>query len=598
MGKLFSFEIIRNLMKITIWGLLAVCVLFTLVFAFSQVLSPDTQVKAAQIFAPPIYNWFVCEDLGVGSVPGVPDLRQILRLCHNQGWEIRTYCLQPGIPAPPIGSTCSQPAEGNFWCGDEFQLLQEFALDVTPTASPNPSVTNTRIPSQTSPPPLNTQTPTWTPTGTQTPTSTVLSSDTPPPTSTPRLTQTPTRTNTPAPSTTGTVVNSETPMVSSTPPITLTETPQTSRTNTPVGPTETFTLTPPPPPISETPTATLSLFTPVSTERPRPGGDGNFHEIGLLGIFLGILTSAIGFLSFLILQNNGNEIRMSIELEESTFPSMLKSIILPKRLLILILLSLMILTAYQIPQYWVGLPQPVSGYGVSHVEYKTSKTPTPFQPQHPTPVFSLEIEPISSLTYEFRDVDFSPQSGWRTITIDPPSQRVNDGKPITLSFLLSETCDFGDQHACVSSHVTEMGNLTFLSIHSGYGGEGQSFRHALEGTGINTTAFSLATVQKNLDVLRGAQVSISEDGNEKGGFIVKGVIRIPARDLETYFSLPIEEALVLAGSINPTVWAFIDPNQPILIFETCGWKMPVEIGSNRVQNTTGSVYVVIIQPTP
>jgi hypothetical protein len=225
-------------------------------------------------------------------------------------------------------------------------------------------------------------------------------------------------------------------------------------------------------------------------------------------------------------------------------------------------------------------------------------TSTPFQPKHPTPVYDSDLEQIAPVPKEFQEIDFSPQSGKRSITIDPPGKQVNQGKPITISFIPAETCEFGDHQACVSSHRTLFGNILFLSIHSGSGGEGQYFRHAVEGTGINRAAFSLDEVQLNLKALQNADVVISKDGNEHGGYIVKGVIRIPASQLEAYFDLPIEDALEMAGSLEPEIWQRLNFRQPILAFETCGWKMPSEPGAEDVANTTGSVYVVLIQPVP
>jgi hypothetical protein len=618
MGKCFSFEIIRNRAKIAGISLLIFCVSVVLGFMLSRMILPDSQVLAAnQIFAPPTYNWFVCEDLGLGVVPGVPGLRQILRLCHNQGWEIRAYCLQPGVPVPPIGSTCSNTPEDTFWCGDGFQILQEFAQDVTPTASPVPLETNTAVPTQTSLPSITiTTTPSRTPTETLTPSATGILTDTPPPTITPRLTGTPTLTL--SPTNTPRSTNSQTPIAtitgqpssSITPSGSSSETPMATSTNTPINltatllPSETVTQTPQSTLSSETPTPTptvaLPLYTPVFTPRPRPGGGGNIIEISLLGISLGILTFAIGVLSLLLVRRENIVLRLSFGLEKSQLLPFQSTILIQKRILLLVLLGLMIFTGYlvftQIPRALIGFPQPVSGPEVVSLVWDGIHTPTPFQPRHPTPIFIPEAETASSPAFEFQILDFSPQSGWAKITIDPPNQQINQGKPITLSFIPDEKCVFGDQRACVSAHSTEVGNLVFLSIHSGYGGEGQAFRHAVEGTAVNAAAFSLAQVQANLDALQGAQVSVSANGDESGGFILKGVIRIPATIVEDYFALPIEDALELAGSLAPEIWAALDRSQPKLVFETCGWKMPAEPGSERVKNTTGSVYVVLIQP--
>lgn len=170
MGKSFSFEIIRSLAKTAVFGIMFFWISFIVGFAFSKAAIPEGWAKVAyEINDQPVYNWFVCEDLGFGPVPGLPEPRQILRLCHNQGWEIRAYCLQPSLPAPPIGQTCSLTPEGTYWCGNSYQLLQEFILDVTPTSTAIPTETNTDIPTNTQQPSA-TFTPAYTASATFTPT--------------------------------------------------------------------------------------------------------------------------------------------------------------------------------------------------------------------------------------------------------------------------------------------------------------------------------------------------------------------------------------------------------------------------------------------
>jgi len=110
----------------------------------------------------PVYNWHVCGDLGIGFVPGIGMRAQFL-LCHNQGWELQAYCLQPALPAPEIGTVCSRVNEDTFWCGAGIQNLREFRIlqapTPTPTITPSPTFTLT-------PTPTNTSTPTITPTPT------------------------------------------------------------------------------------------------------------------------------------------------------------------------------------------------------------------------------------------------------------------------------------------------------------------------------------------------------------------------------------------------------------------------------------------------
>lgn len=120
---------------------------------------PNFQSPAELLQGPlPVYNWHVCGDLGIGFVPGIGMRAQFL-LCHNQGWELQAYCLQPALPAPEIGTVCSRVNEDTFWCGAGIQNLREFRVLQTPT--PTPSSTPTPTPTLT-PTPTNTSTPTIT----------------------------------------------------------------------------------------------------------------------------------------------------------------------------------------------------------------------------------------------------------------------------------------------------------------------------------------------------------------------------------------------------------------------------------------------------
>lgn len=137
--------------------------------------SPNLQSLDELLQDPlPVYNWHVCGDLGIGFVPGIGMRAQFL-LCHNQGWELQAYCLQPALPAPEIGTVCSRVNEDTFWCGAGFQNLREFRILQAPT--PTPTITPTFTPTPT---PTSTSTPTIT----LTPTTPV--SPTPTPTRPPR----------------------------------------------------------------------------------------------------------------------------------------------------------------------------------------------------------------------------------------------------------------------------------------------------------------------------------------------------------------------------------------------------------------------------
>jgi len=143
----------------------------------------------------PRYNWQVCENLGVGPVPGLTEPRQRLRLCHNQGWQVLVYCLNPELPVAEIGTNCTRVGEDVYWCGNGMQPVKEYRVVQEPDDTPTPTASST-------PTPTPTDTPTATPTATFTPTPTHTST----PTSTATSTPTATFTNTPTPTATSTKI--------------------------------------------------------------------------------------------------------------------------------------------------------------------------------------------------------------------------------------------------------------------------------------------------------------------------------------------------------------------------------------------------------
>ena len=124
-------------------------------FSFEAGLAPD---------AKPVKGWVICKDLGIGPVPGLPDSRQRLKLCHPSGWEVKTYCTLPNYPAPKLGATCTRNGD-IYTCGSSVQQLREYVVIATPpanTATPpaltaTPTLTaTTTLPAPTARPPTST----------------------------------------------------------------------------------------------------------------------------------------------------------------------------------------------------------------------------------------------------------------------------------------------------------------------------------------------------------------------------------------------------------------------------------------------------------
>ncbi len=176
-------------MKRLVWiGLILLGIFGTGVTAWLvyRIASSSRNERASVILAPkPVNNWYVCANLGIGPVPGLPDPRQRFKVCHDSGWEIYAYCIEPNIPAPSLGTICSLINDQTFFCGAGVQSLREYRILQTPAAgtgtpsiTPSPTATNTATP-----------TPTLTPTYTATPTPTF--------TATPSTTPTPFNSTTP-----------------------------------------------------------------------------------------------------------------------------------------------------------------------------------------------------------------------------------------------------------------------------------------------------------------------------------------------------------------------------------------------------------------
>lgn len=256
-------------------------------------------------------------------------------------------------------------------------------------------------------------------------------------------------------------------------------------------------------------------------------------------------------------------------------------------------------------------PTPIPEVVVNSVSIPDSMSPTAQIAPAPDPRYQLEDQsenrtldsgdsPQSNSAYspepalDFHGIDFASDERV-TILIYPPEQSINNGKPVKISFIPGNHCRFGDKKGCVYAYKPNIsGNVIVITVHSGVGGEAQRLRAALEGTGINRAAYNLKKVQSNMAALSGAQVVIKQGDRETAALRVAAITRIPARSLVRYFRAPLAEILAVAADINPEVSDLVYPAGPQIVIETCGWKMPGEPGSEKVTDTTGSIYLGII----
>jgi hypothetical protein len=238
-----------------------------------------------------------------------------------------------------------------------------------------------------------------------------------------------------------------------------------------------------------------------------------------------------------------------------------------------------------------ALPSPTPG---------PSTTPTPFQPLKPTPTIlptytriptataTLPPTPVPHFAARLLDESAGPV----TLEIDPPDL-VHQGQAIRLTFQPGHDCPFGSGVACVSQH--HQGKVVMLTVHSGLGGQSETFRRAVEGTGLDTAFFNLDKIHENLRALRNTPVRLTIDGQTRDNLELVGVARVPPDQLQAYFDLPGDEALALAAHYDDQVLAALQAGEQLLAFEVCGWAVPGEPWAPGVSATTASIYLGFIR---
>lgn len=231
-------------------------------------------------------------------------------------------------------------------------------------------------------------------------------------------------------------------------------------------------------------------------------------------------------------------------------------------------------------------------------------TATPFQPEIVTTTPYLPLHPTRTpqaiqaeeLPYLFHDIDFSPGAGEITLRFWPAVDSFNRGKPIKVRFLPGSECNFGDHQACVTHFRTDDNQIViWVSVHSGFTGEGQELRHALEGTGINSAGVPLDQVRDHLLAFEKAAVTLQQGQSRVDTAQIAAAARIPAARVADYLSKPLDQALDLLFDQDAAMPDSIQPGKPILIIETCGWRMPGEPGGEAVTDTTASIYIGVLQ---
>jgi hypothetical protein len=215
--------------------------------------------------------------------------------------------------------------------------------------------------------------------------------------------------------------------------------------------------------------------------------------------------------------------------------------------------------------------------------------PAAFNQPVPTPTDALDT-PATPVMDEM-GAFFS--SGERVVLRIAPPEAVNGGRSIKIAFQPGEDCEYGSGQACVSRHRN--GQVILLTVHSGLGGEGEAFRSAVEGTGLNLAFYSFERIQRNLAALGGVPVRIQAGSSGRDDLQLDAVVRIPPARLEAYFARPFDESLEEAAQSSSQLQAALDSGKNLLIFEICGWQIPGEPAAPEVSPTTASIYLGVIE---
>jgi hypothetical protein len=255
----------------------------------------------------------------------------------------------------------------------------------------------------------------------------------------------------------------------------------------------------------------------------------------------------------------------------------------------------------------LGEPAPPGpSLSIGYAQRGDFSTPTPFHPLGPTPTAlpspspSPTTEPSPQapppLTEVWHGADFS--EGNRVQIVLRPEGALDPGLDrVRIAFRTGRPCEYTHFRACVALHPGDAAHAGVLlaTVHSGLGGDGQSLRHALEGTGLNTAAFGLDEIARRMEALAGACATVLQGQGEGETARVVAVLRVPPDRISEYFTLAPYEALERFGGEIPALRRALDRPGALLVIETCGWRHPAEWGLPGASDTTGSIYLLVLR---
>ena len=222
---------------------------------------------------------------------------------------------------------------------------------------------------------------------------------------------------------------------------------------------------------------------------------------------------------------------------------------------------------------------------IGQIPVPTEVTPVKESDPYQPPMASLHL---------LDGIDFSSDGAQITLEIMPDEGRFDHNQPIEITFSPGDHCEFGDGHACVYEFNSSAGKKVIMtSVHSGWGAEAEAFRDYLEGTGFFQALHTEEQVQGTVESLIGSVIRIHQGELITEGFQLIEIIRVPPTHFNDYLALPIEKTLDYAIEVTRLAPSILD--QDLLVFETCGWKLPGEAPVNGLDYTSNAIYLGLVQ---
>lgn len=219
-------------------------------------------------------------------------------------------------------------------------------------------------------------------------------------------------------------------------------------------------------------------------------------------------------------------------------------------------------------------------------------TAAPTQTPTPAPTFTPTRPPLTGV---WNGIDFHDTTQSIELTIHLTGAPFNSGSPLTIGFRPGRPCAYYDFRACINIHDGPEVGVILATVHSGVGGDGQPLRHALEGTGFSQAGLPLYEIHNRMESLVGAPATLRQGESSGDDLRVRAAARIPPDRIADYFTSPLPDALDVAAQDSPAMQRVLKSRKPMLVIETCGWRHPEEYGIPGATDSTGSVYLLVIQ---